>query len=68
MPYLKMELNQVTSKFIVFVNEKSEVDGIVESMITKYKVRPEDIVGVSGSVNIRDRKDMYNHFTTGRID
>ncbi|KGU25778.1 ATP-dependent RNA helicase MRH4, mitochondrial [Candida albicans P57055] len=49
-------------RIIVFVNEKSEVDGIVESMITKYKVRPEDIVGVSGSVNIRDRKDMLQPF------
>lgn len=49
-------------RIIVFVNEKSEVDGIVESMITKYKVRPEDIVGVSGSVNIKDRKDMLQPF------
>ena len=55
-------------RIIVFVNEKSEVDGIVESMITKYKVRPEDIVGVSGRLISEIGKICYNHFTTGRID
>lgn len=49
-------------RIIVFVNEKSEVDGIVESMISKYRVRPQDIVGVSGSVKIQDRKEMLEPF------
>lgn len=49
-------------RIIVFVNEKSEVEGIVESMISKYKVRPEDIVGVSGSVKIQERKEMLEPF------
>ena len=50
-------------RIIVFVNEKSEVEGIVESMISKYKVRPEDIVGVSGSVKIKKEKKCWNHFS-----
>ncbi|KAL6454110.1 MRH4 ATP-dependent RNA helicase MRH4 [Candida maltosa Xu316] len=49
-------------RIIVFVNEKSEVDGIVESLITKYKVRPQDICGVSGLVKINERRYMLEPF------
>ncbi|RCK57739.1 ATP-dependent RNA helicase MRH4, mitochondrial [Candida viswanathii] len=49
-------------RVVVFVNEKSEVDGIVESMVTKYRVRREDIVGVNGSVKAKDRKDVLEPF------
>lgn len=49
-------------RIIVFVNEKSEVDGLVDLMISKYGIREQDIFGISGKVKIQDRKDFLEPF------
>lgn len=49
-------------RIIVFVNEKSEVDGLVDLMITKYGIREQDIFGISGKVKVQDRKDFIEPF------
>ncbi|EDK46665.1 conserved hypothetical protein [Lodderomyces elongisporus NRRL YB-4239] len=49
-------------RIIIFVNEKAEVDGLVDLLQSKYHIRREDICGISGSVNVGDRKDYLEPF------
>ncbi|KAI5968098.1 MRH4 [Candida margitis] len=49
-------------RIIVFVNEKSEVEGLVDLMISKYGIRQQDIFGISGKVKVQDRKEFLEPF------
>ncbi|KAI3403037.2 MRH4 [Candida oxycetoniae] len=49
-------------RIIVFVNEKSEVEGLVELMKKKYNIREQDICGISGQVHVGDRKEFLEPF------
>lgn len=49
-------------RIIVFVNEKKHVDPLVETLITKYHHNEEDVVGISGSDDHRDRAEKIAPF------
>lgn len=42
-------------RILVFVNEKKDVEPLVETLIKKYKHREEDIVGITGKDSPEDR-------------
>lgn len=42
-------------RILVFVNEKKDVEPLVETLINKYKHREEDIIGVTGKDSPEDR-------------
>ncbi|CAK9440038.1 uncharacterized protein LODBEIA_P41380 [Lodderomyces beijingensis] len=49
-------------RIIVFVNEKPEVEGLVDLLKTKFHVRQDDIVGISGEINAKERKELLEPF------
>ncbi|RKP32485.1 P-loop containing nucleoside triphosphate hydrolase protein [Metschnikowia bicuspidata] len=49
-------------RIIVFLNEKKHVEPLVETLITKFHHNEEDVVGVSGSDDHRDRAEKIVPF------
>lgn len=49
-------------RILVFVNEKKDVDPLVETLIKKYGHKQSDVVGVTGSVTAKDRADLLQPF------
>lgn len=49
-------------RILVFVNEKKDVEPLVESLLTKYGHKSTDIVGVTGADSATDRSDKIDPF------
>ncbi|WPK25866.1 hypothetical protein PUMCH_003200 [Australozyma saopauloensis] len=49
-------------RVIVFVNEKKHVEPLVETLVQKYHHKEEDVVGISGSDDHRDRAEKILPF------
>lgn len=49
-------------RILVFVNEKKDVEPLVETLTTKYGHRKEDIIGVTGRDSASDRSDKIGQF------
>lgn len=49
-------------RILVFVNEKKDVEPLVETLITKYGHRTADIVGVTGQDSASERSDKLEPF------
>lgn len=49
-------------RILVFVNEKKDVEPLVETLLTKYGHKSSDIVGVTGADSATDRSDKIEPF------
>lgn len=49
-------------RILVFVNEKKDVEPLVETLLTKYGHKTSDIVGVTGADSATDRSDKIEPF------
>lgn len=49
-------------RILVFVNEKKDVEPLVETLITKYGHKPSDIIGVTGKDSAIDRSEKIGPF------
>lgn len=49
-------------RVIIFVNEKKHVEPLVETLISKYHHKEEDVLGISGSDDHRDRAEKIAPF------
>lgn len=49
-------------RILVFVNEKKDVEPLVETLLTKYGHKSTDIVGVTGADSATDRSDKIDPF------
>ncbi|ODV81923.1 ATP-dependent RNA helicase MRH4, mitochondrial [Suhomyces tanzawaensis NRRL Y-17324] len=52
----------LVKRIIIFVNEKKDVDPLVESLVSKYGHRQEDVIGITGSDSALDRSDKLEPF------
>lgn len=54
--------NGFVKRVIIFVNEKKHVEPLVETLLTKYHHSEEDVFGISGSDDHRDRIEKIAPF------
>ncbi|KAG7660838.1 MRH4 [[Candida] subhashii] len=49
-------------RILIFVNQKSDVQPVVQSLVEKYKFPAEDIVGIEGSIPVQQRLELLQPF------